>query len=366
MKPHQDIRVLIAEDDYLVSEMIRGLLKDLDYQVVGEAENGYEAIKLNQTLRPDVILMDLEMPEMGGLAAAKHIGANQPTPIVILTAYETPELLEEASQAGAGAYLVKPPNGAEIERAITIALARFEDICQLQFLNNQLAAYNEDLNAFAHMVAHELQGQLHLITGFADLLYEDYANLPEEVTKQYTQSIAYNANKMSSIIDELLLLASIRQNEVTLKPVDMRAIVHEAIQRLDYLQTTYKGKIVLPTEWPTALGYGPWIEEVWFNYMSNGLKYGGTPPHITLGSSLTKADYICFWVRDNGPGLSLGDQAQLFTPFTQLKQIRPQGHGLGLSIVRRIVHKLKGEVGVQSSPGEGSTFWFTLPVVPPA
>ncbi|MFO7536902.1 MAG: hybrid sensor histidine kinase/response regulator [Chloroflexota bacterium] len=364
MRPHKDIRILIAEDDFLVSEMIRGLLEESGYQVVGEAENGREAITLNQTLQPDVILMDLEMPEMGGLAAATHITANQPTPIVVLTAYETPDLVHEASQAGVGAYLVKPPNSQEIERAITIALARFKDLQQLHHLNQRLQSYNEELNAFAHTVAHDLQSQLSLITGFSDLLLSRDLELPPEVVQECVHSISQNAYKMSSIIDELLLLASVRQQEVKLKPLNMKVIVHEALQRLRYTQAEFDGEITTPSNWPTVLGYGPWVEEVWFNYVSNGLKYGGSPPEVTLGASPVEAGYVRFWVRDNGRGLSEAEQSRLFTPFTQLEQARAKGHGLGLSIVWRIIDKLKGKVGVESSPGSGSTFWFTLPAVP--
>lgn len=362
MKRHQNIRVLIVEDDFLVSEMIRGLLDELGYQVVGEAENGREAIKLNQTLQPDVILMDLEMPEMGGLEAATQITANNPTPIVVLTAYETPDLVDEAGTAGVGAYLVKPPNGQEIERAITIALARFKDLRQLQYLNEQLQINNEELNAFAHTVAHDLQNQLGLIAGFADLLLDARGKLPADIN-EYIRSIAKNAYKMSSIIDELLLLSSVRQHEVKLVPIEMEAIVYEALQRLHYMQVEYKGEITTPSEWPAVMGYGPWVEEIWFNYISNALKYGGTPPQVKLGASPTESGYIRFWVHDNGPGLSEADQSRLFIPFNQLQQTRTKGHGLGLSIVRRIIEKLGGEAGVESHIGEGSTFWFTLPAV---
>jgi two-component system, sensor histidine kinase and response regulator len=364
MNRHHNIRVLIVEDDYLVSEMIRGLIDELGYQVAGEAENGRDAIKLNQQLKPDVILMDLEMPGMNGLEAARNIATNQPTPIVVLTAYETPDLVEEASRAGVGAYLVKPPQGAEIERAITIALARFEDLRRLNHLNQQLKIYNEDLNAFAHTVAHDLQSQLSLVSGFADLLLDERAMLPDETKKDYIQAIAKNAYKMSSIIDELLILANIRQNEVNLAPLDMNMVVYEAIQRLRYMQLEYGGNIIQPAEWPLALGHGPWVEELWFNYISNALKYGGVPPQVTLGASSAEAGFIRFWVQDNGEGVSQADQARLFTPFTQLSQTRTKGHGLGLSIVRRIADKLGGRVGVESVPGQGSLFWFTLPVAP--
>jgi two-component system sensor histidine kinase/response regulator len=122
------------------------------------------------------------------------------------------------------------------------------------------------------------------------------------------------------------------------------------------------------------VGHGPWIEEVWANYISNALKYGGSPPRIELGADPPppsppsggtegEARMVRFWVRDNGPGLTPEEQARLFTPFTRLEQVRAKGHGLGLSIVRRIVEKLGGQVGVESEVGQSSTFSFTLPAV---
>jgi signal transduction histidine kinase len=105
---------------------------------------------------------------------------------------------------------------------------------------------------------------------------------------------------------------------------------------------------------------------VWFNYISNALKYGGERPRVELGVEVKDAadaasNMACFWVRDDGPGIAPEDQARLFTPFERLGQARTEGHGLGLSIVQRIVKRLDGEVGVDSRPGGGSTFYFTLP-----
>ncbi len=112
-----------------------------------------------------------------------------------------------------------------------------------------------------------------------------------------------------------------------------------------------------------ALGYAPWVEEVWVNYLSNAIKYGGRggePPRMELGAEAQADGMIRFWVHDNGAGITPEDQARLFTPFTRLDQVRAAGHGLGLSIVRRIADKLGGHVSVDSQIGEGSTFSFTL------
>jgi len=136
----QDVRVLIVEDEPLVGEMIRGLLEEMKYVVVGIAADGLQAIEMTQCLRPDVVLMDIGLPDMDGVEATRQIYESCPTPVVVLTAYDTPELVRLASVAGVGAYLVKPPKAREIERAITITMARFGDMMELRRLNAELQA----------------------------------------------------------------------------------------------------------------------------------------------------------------------------------------------------------------------------------
>jgi PAS domain S-box-containing protein len=140
MSQQESTRVLIVEDNSLISEIIKGLLEETGYTVVGEATDGLEAVEMTQSTRPDVVLMDIRMPIMDGIEATRLIQERCPTPVVVLTAYDTPELVERASAAGAGAYLVKPPNAREIEHAITIAIARFSDMMELRRLNAEFQA----------------------------------------------------------------------------------------------------------------------------------------------------------------------------------------------------------------------------------
>ena len=137
----------------------------------------------------------------------------------------------------------------------------------------------------------------------------------------------------------------------------------EVQRRLGHVIEGSQAQIIEPESWPAALGHGPWIEEVWLNYISNAIKYSGREPRLELGGAVEPGGAARFWVRDNGPGLSEEDQGRLFAPFTRLHQVRAEGHGLGLSIVRRIVDKLGGQVGVESQVGKGSVFYFTLPSV---
>lgn len=142
---NETIRVLVAEDDFLVRAEVLRVLKNKSYEIIGQAANGKEALEMASTLNPDVILMDIKMPEMSGLEATRLIQEQCPTPVVILTAHESKELIKEASEAGAGAYLVKPIRTEEIDRALTIAMARHDDLMQMRLLNHSLAAKNAEL-----------------------------------------------------------------------------------------------------------------------------------------------------------------------------------------------------------------------------
>ena len=221
---------------------------------------------------------------------------------------------------------------------------------------------NQELDAFAHTVAHDLKNPLSVIIAYAAMVEDDYAAMTDEERLHDVQAIGRASQKMLRIIDELLLLAGLREAKVTFEPLDMALIVATAQHRLSLIIETSQAEIVVPETWLDSIGYGPWVEEVWANYISNAIKYGGRSPKIELGSSLCpSSDGVRFWIRDYGRGLTEPEQSQLFTPFTRLDQSRAQGHGLGLSIVRRIVEKLNGQVGVESTIGQGSMFYFTLP-----
>ncbi len=249
-----------------------------------------------------------------------------------------------------------------IASQIAIAVNNTEAEEKLRQYTVELEAQNAELDAFAHTVAHDLKTPLTALQGFSALLEKRFPRMSEDKIRQNLRIMGQNARTMGSIIDELLLLASVRGMEgVELQPLDMPSLVAEARQRLDHLIEKYEPEIVLPETWPAAAGYGPWIEEVWVNYLSNALKYGGRPPRIEFEAQLQRDGQVCFWVRDNGQGVTPEAQARLFTPFERLHQVHAKGHGLGLSIVKRIVEKLGGRVGVESEVGVGSKFFFTLP-----
>ena len=251
--------------------------------------------------------------------------------------------------------------------AIAIDNARLVEA--LRQYTEELEATNEELDAFAHTVAHDLKGPLGYIVGYAELLKESHDPLMEQDLGRYLHTITKKGRKMASIIDALLLLAGVRKiEEVKLGPLDMASVVAEVQERMADMVEETQSEIILLESWPVALGYAAWVEEVWVNFLSNAIKYGGQPPRVELGATPplegTEGGHVRFWVRDNGLGLTPDEQARLFKPFTRFHQVSTKGHGLGLSIVWRIVEKLGGQVDVESEVGQGSVFSFTLPAAP--
>lgn len=138
MDVQKALRVIIADDQESMSAIIRRQLVKIGHVVIGKATNGKQAVEMTQLLQPDIILMDIEMPEMDGLEAARLIHEKCPRPVVLLTGHDDPEMVRKASLSGVGAYLLKPPSAPEIERSIIIAVARFADLMELRRLNIEL------------------------------------------------------------------------------------------------------------------------------------------------------------------------------------------------------------------------------------
>lgn len=239
---------------------------------------------------------------------------------------------------------------------------------ELQQSNAELQARNAELDAYAHTVAHDLKNPLALLSGYAELLLDHGDSLSAAEVREFARLIQEHASRMSEIINSLLLFASARQAQVELAPLDMAAIVAEVQKRLGREIRERGAEIIAPKSWPTVMGYRPWIEAVWTNYLSNALKYGGRPdaappipPRIELAAQQQDDGFVRFSVSDNGAGIAPEAQAKLFVPFSRLAYEVATGHGLGLSIVQRIIERLGGQVGVDSVSGQGSTFYFTLP-----
>ncbi|RYY02398.1 MAG: HAMP domain-containing protein [Gammaproteobacteria bacterium] len=235
---------------------------------------------------------------------------------------------------------------------------------QLELQSDELETQNRELDAYAHSVAHDLKTPLTTIVGVSGLMQSSGINLTAEQTRESSAVINRTAKKMNAIIDALLLLASVRRTD-SINPgiINLRELAEEACHRLERVALQHTAHIEIIGEWHNAIGYAQWIEEVWVNYISNAIKYGGTPPHIQIGCTSLANGMIKFWVRDFGAGIAVARRPELFVQFSRLDPRLADGHGLGLSIVKRIICRLDGDVGYEEADGDGGIFWFTLPAI---
>lgn len=358
MSENKQKSIVIVDDTPENLQLLMEMLSKQGYRV-RPAPNGELALASIQKEAPDLILLDIIMPDMDGFEVCRRLKANDQVhdiPVIFISALN--EVFDKVTAFASGGvdYITKPLQVEEV-------LARVRTHLNLREMRQNLEEERQELEAFAHTVAHDLKNPLGTLIGLLELIKSE-ADESDESSLNLLDLGMSSAYKLHSIVDELLLLASVRKEKVVMMSVNMGEAVEQAFRRLEGMVNEYQPEVIVQDSWPAVMGYGPWIEEVWVNYLSNALKYGGNPPRLQLGADSDYQGMIRFWVKDNGAGLEMADQSALFTEFTRLDKLRAQGHGLGLSIVRRIVDKLGGYVGVESAPNEGSLFYFMLPIIP--
>lgn len=351
--------ILVVDDQAANLGVLFHALEQAAYSV-RVVNSGEAALASVQRAAPDLILLDVMMPELDGFETCRRLKAapaSRDIPVIFLTALADPINEVAGLQLGAVDYITKPIQ-------IEIALARIRTHLALRRLQQALQQRNAELDAYARTVAHDLKNPLTSILAAAHMLIVQRGAASDAELNGYANLILRAGQRANTTINELLALAGVSRATVTLQPLDMGAIIEQVRDRLSVMLAESGATLELPERWPSALGHGPWVELVWSNYLSNGLKYGGKPPRLTLGGAVRPDGMVEFWVSDNGPGLAEEARAQLFTEWTRLGSGPEQGHGLGLAIVRRIVERLGGSVDAGSEPGQGSIFSFTLPATP--
>ncbi len=350
-------QILIIDDNVINLKVAMAELETRGLEII-IARNGETGLERAAFAQPDLILLDVQMPGINGFETCRQLKANEATrdiPVIFMTALTDVADKVRGFESGGVDYVTKPIQVDEVWARVQTHLT----IRELQLEREERIA---ELDAFAHTVAHDLKNPLSRIILSQELLQEKLEPLMDDKSKAIMNISVNGGRHLVKIIDELLLLASVRQGDIETEPVDMAAVVLSTQDRLAHMIDEAHAEIILPESWPTAMGYAPWLEEVWANYLSNGLKYGGQPPRLHLGSVDQLDGMVRFWIQDNGAGLTTDEQDNLFKAFSRVHDQSIKGHGLGLSIVGRIVKRLGGEAGVESEVGKGSRFYFTLPI----
>lgn len=372
---NEKIKVLIAEDDFIISEEIARIVKKLGYQKIGVATNGEKAVEMALKLMPDVILMDIKMPKMDGIEAAHRISEiNSNISIVLLTAHESKDLIEKAKDSGISAYLTKPPKPEEIDRAISIAFARQKDLAESRRLVQELEKSKKLLNdanvakdRFFSILAHDLRNPVSSLFSFTEYLNQHSTRITPENMLTYINAIHTTSKSLFDLLDELLLWGNLQSGRYHAEPknIQLKIIAHSVINLLS--ANALRKEIQLTNEITDdciAFADKSMIETAIRNLVSNALKFTPEKGSVIVSSKIIDNE-IHVSIKDTGVGMRKEDMVRLFKiddQFTMLGTNGEKGTGLGLVLCREMIEQNNGKIWVESEFGKGCNFTFALPV----
>ncbi|MBN1485031.1 MAG: PAS domain-containing protein [Chloroflexia bacterium] len=236
---------------------------------------------------------------------------------------------------------------------------------EIQKRSQQLEAVNRELEAFSYSVSHDLRAPLFSIQGFVQALQEDYGPKLEESGSHYLERIRNAATRMDALIQDLLAYSRIGRDQILLEPISLEGVLSEIRSLLDATIEQQGAEIAVESPLPSVVGQRSILVQVISNLVSNALKFvaPGTRPQVRIWAQEAQ-DTVRLWVEDNGIGIDPQDQERIFQVFERLHSFEHYpGTGIGLAIVRKGIERLRGRVGLDSGPGQGSRFWIELPSI---
>ncbi|GAT31550.1 PAS domain S-box-containing protein [Terrimicrobium sacchariphilum] len=237
----------------------------------------------------------------------------------------------------------------------------FVSSLKVQEVNRQLEAANKELEAFSYSVSHDLRAPLRAIDGFSLAVAEDYGSLLPEEGRRYLEIIRQGAQRMGTLIDDLLTFSRLSRRPLAVSPVEMNTLVRNVLAELS-AQHDRRIVEIRQGDLPPASGDLALLKQVWLNLLSNAFKYTRrrNPAIIEIGAILQDGETVYF-VRDNGTGFDMRYADKLFGVFQRLHRAEDyEGTGVGLAIVQRVVHRHGGRAWADAKEDHGATFYFTL------
>ena len=352
--------ILVVDDNETNRLLIRELFDGPEFRV-REAPDGVEGLAIAQTEHPDCILLDLNMPGLGGFQVLERLGADPRTreiPIIVVTATEdSVENMERALTGGAVDYITKPISPARVLIRVRGALER-----------RRLLRENHDLRAsFTSMLVHDLRAPLTLIAAYTDLLEQTASAALNDKQRGYLRAIRTAYQRMIALTTEILDVSKLEAGRLSLelRHTDLGALTTEIATRLEPVAQQKRIRLVVgaTTGGPPIVADPGRIEQVLMNLLTNALKF--TPDGGEIAIEMVElGDAVEIAVRDSGPGISEEELPLLFEKFRQTSSarlVKGPSTGLGLVICRHLVEAHGGRIWAESEPGRGSRFAFRLP-----
>jgi len=235
---------------------------------------------------------------------------------------------------------------------------------QVENYMQELERSNEELQQFAYVASHDLQEPLRMVTSYLQLIEKRYIDQLDNDAKDFIDFAVDGATRMKTLINDLLAYSRVQRNTEASSEVDMQEVYERVIHNLQLQIKDSKAQITVD-KLPTVTATQSQMVQLLQNLLSNAIKFkGDSPPKIHIGVEQQKTCWQ-FSVTDNGIGIEAEYQDRIFVIFQRLHTRQDyDGTGIGLAICRKIIDKHQGDIWFTSRPGDGSTFFFTLPVQP--
>ncbi|MBC8165719.1 MAG: response regulator, partial [Bryobacteraceae bacterium] len=321
----------------------------------------------------DLVLLDVMMPGMDGFAVLTEMQKDvklREVPVVMVSAFDEIANVVSCIQAGAVDYLFKPFNPVlmrarlvatlEHQRLLEAERARTRD---LETLSTELKRSNEDLERFAYAVSHDLQSPLRTMVGFMQLAQRKAKGALDAETDRLISDAVSAGKRMSQLVKDLLNYSQLTTRSMETGAISVEEIICEVLADMHPLLEESAAQVHCG-ELPTVAADRVQLRQVFQNLIGNAVKYRSErPPEIHIGAQRMQ-EFWRFSVGDNGLGIRSEDIPNIFQMFRRLHGANVPGSGIGLATCVRIVERLGGRIDVESAPGEGSTFFFTIPIPP--
>jgi len=367
--------ILIVDDKF---ENIIALKRILEKHLfeVDSALSGEEALKKVLKNNYELIILDVQMPGLDGFEVAESISGYSKTkdiPIIFLSAVNVnKKFISKGYASGGRDYLVKPFDPDVLVLKVKTFIKLYGQTRELQNMQQVLIEEVEfrkqaerTKDEFISMASHELKTPLTSIKGYMQMVDRSVERNLKEEAKKYIERTRQQLEKLNILIDDLLDTSKIASGKLEFKNkvYDIDPIIENAV---DIIRQTYPSHNIIKTGLADVRVYGDQIriEQVILNYLTNAIKYSPDSTEILFDVSVLSPNEVMINVTDSGIGIPKDKQASLFTKFYRVEESsnRFQGLGMGLYICAEIIKRHHGRYGVDSEPGKGSSFYFTLPV----
>ena len=379
-------RILIVDDEKAHLQALCDLLRDHNYETTGFS-SGIDALASLRKDSFDLVLTDLMMPGMDGIAMVESARNIDPDlACIVMTGEGSIASAVKAMKVGALDYVIKPFKISSIlpvlARAMETRQLRLENAKleqQLRIHANELVSLNKDLDqarmqaeianraksTFLSNMSHELRTPLNAILGFAQILASDSLTTTLDEKKEFSRHIEEAGTHLLALINEILDLAKVESGamKLSVETIALEDVFAECKTMIEPL--AHKRGIEVRFDEHTPLHVMAdriRLKQVLINLLSNAIKYNRASGTVNVTCKMEDDGNICIQVIDTGVGLSAKQLETIFQPFNRLGRevFNEEGTGIGLSLVKHLVEAMKGEIGINSQPGLGSTFWIKI------